>query len=231
MIAALKGNERGHANHGWLDTFHSFSSGGDDTGPGRPGFRALRVINEDRIAGGGEWGMHPHRDMEILTYVLSGALLHRDNLGNLSVMKAGEALRMTAGRGIEHSETNYSRTEPVHLLQVWIAPDEPDLPPECEQKSFVDIAKGALTLMASRSGREGSMVIHQDVDVLLGKLNGRELEYGVRPGRGVWLQVTDGSLAANGVVMAAGDGAAISDEAKLRLTPLSPANFLLFDLQ
>ena len=187
-------------------------------------------MNEDWIAGGGEFGMHPHWDVEILTYVLSGALRHRDSLGNLSVMKAGEALRISAGRGIEHSAMNYSRTEPVHLVEVWITPEAPDLTPGFQQKSFVDVAKGELTLMASRTGRDGSMVIHQNVDVLLGKLNGKEVEYGIRPDRGVWLQVTDGRLEANGVVMAAGDGAGINDETSLRLRALEPANFLLFDL-
>jgi hypothetical protein len=187
-------------------------------------------MNEDRVAGGGEFGMHPHWDMEILTYVLSGALQHRDSLGNLSVIKAGEALRMTAGRGLEHSAMNYSRTEPVRLVEIWIKPEARDLTPEYQQKSFVSAAPGSLALMASKSGREGSMVIHQDVDVVLGKLNGREMEYGIRPGRGVWMQVTDGRLEANGVAMGAGDGAAISDEAMLRLKPLEPANFLLFDL-
>ncbi|HWD20177.1 MAG TPA: pirin family protein [Verrucomicrobiae bacterium] len=229
MISVRKSRERGHANLGWLETFHTFSFA-DYYDANHMNFRALRVINEDRVAGGGGFGMHPHRDMEILTYVLSGALQHRDSLSHVAVMKAGEVQRITAGSGIEHSEFNYSPTEPVHLLQIWITPEAQGLTPGYAQKSFVDAPVGGLTLVASRTGRDGSIDIHQDVDLHVGKFAGGQLEHIVAEGRHVWVQVTDGALEVNGVSLQTGDGAAVSGESLLRMASSGVAHFLLFDL-
>lgn len=232
MILLRRAKERGHAHEAWLDRYETFSPKSQDAGGTAGGFRALRVINEDVAAGGADFGMHPHRDLEILTYVLSGALLHRDNLGHLTVMKAGEIQRITAGSGIEHSEANYSRTEPVHLLQAWIAPEALNLAPDFRQKSFVDTTEKVFTLVASREGREDSIPINQDVDVLLGRLNGGGAAvYPIRPGRGLWVQVTDGQMEVNGAAVSAGDGLGLSGEEAAQLTPQGPASFLMFDLK
>ena len=231
MIQLRKSSERGHARHGWLDSRHTFSFA-DYQDPRQMGFRTLRVINEDRVEPGQGFGTHGHRDMEIVTYVLSGALEHRDSLGNGSVIRPGDVQRMSAGTGIEHSEFNASQSERVHFLQIWILPERTGLAPGYEQKHF-DAAsrRDALRLVASQDGRDGSVRVHQDV-ALYGALAdaGQPLELPLRPGRHAWVQVARGALSLNGVDLLAGDGAAASDERSLRLLAREPSEFLLFDL-
>ena len=231
MKTIRRSQDRGHANHGWLDSYHTFSFA-DYRDSRFMGFRSLRVINEDVVAGGGGFDMHPHRDMEIITYVLSGALQHRDSMGHSEVLKPGEVQRISAGTGIEHSEFNYSPIEPVHLLQIWLFPDKRGHKPGYAQKSFASqIRPGALTLVASPDGADGSITINQDTRLHVGKLNAADsLEYPVQPGRHVWLQVAKGAVALDGDVLKAGDAAAISDEARVKLTGQEPSEFLLFDL-
>jgi redox-sensitive bicupin YhaK (pirin superfamily) len=231
MIKIRKSDERGHANHGWLDSYHSFSFA-DYYDPEQMGFRSLRVINDDRIAGGGGFGTHPHRDMEIITYVLSGELEHRDSLGNGATMKLGEVQVMTAGIGVKHSEFNHSPNEPLHLLQIWIVPEKKSLPPSYAQKSFTDSFKpGKFVTVASKSGRDGSLKINQDVDLLIGKFGaGDKAAYELKPGRHAWVQVATGKITLNGHELNAGDGAEISDEKSLTLTGKEPGDALLFDL-
>lgn len=230
MITLRPAPERGHAEHGWLDSWHTFSFA-DYHDPAWVHFRSLRVINDDRIAGGGGFGMHPHRDMEILTYVLSGALEHRESLGNTAVMRAGDAQQMSAGTGVRHSEFNHSPTEPVHLLQIWIQPERKGVPTSYAEKSFAAAAPSQLHLLASRGGRAGSLAIHQDADVWLAKFAGTEtLSHSLQPQRHAWLQVAEGEVDCNGLRLRAGDGASISDETTLLLTGISPAQVLLFDL-
>jgi redox-sensitive bicupin YhaK (pirin superfamily) len=233
MITLRPSAARGHFDHGWLDTYHTFSFA-DYRDPQQMGFRALRVINEDRIAGGGGFGRHPHRDMEIVTYVLSGELEHRDSLGNGSVIRAGDLQRMTAGSGITHSEFNPSATTPVHLLQIWLFPDTKGLTPEYEQRAaseFGDANGSPLQLAASPDGRNSSFKIHQDVDLYIGRFDAAETyEFGLRPGRGAWLQATRGSFDVNGTTLRAGDGAAVEGEVALRLSSSDGGELLLFDL-
>ncbi len=234
MITLRPANQRGHANHGWLDTYHTFSFA-NYYDPRHMGFRALRVINEDRIEAGGGFGMHPHRDMEIITYVLEGALAHKDSMGNGSTIRPGEVQRMSAGTGVRHSEFNHSPNELVHLLQIWIEPNAHGFPPSYEQKTFASEEKrGKLRLIASTDGSQGSVTIHQDARVHASLLkNGEKLAYELHPGRHAWLQVIRGSVELNGTALQAGDGAAVSDETRLEIegsNPQGESELLLFDL-
>jgi redox-sensitive bicupin YhaK (pirin superfamily) len=230
MITVRKARERGHAEFDWLNTWYTFSFA-DYHDDRYMGFRALRVINDDTIAGGGGFGTHPHRDMEIITCVLSGALEHRDSMGNGRVIRPGEIQYMAAGTGVAHSEFNPSPTEPVHLLQIWILPDRKGVKPTYAEKSFAQAAPGKLYLAASKSGRDGSIPINQDVDVLAGKLRiGDKISHTLKPGRHAWLQLVEGEMELNGLSLKAGDGAAVSDENKLILETTGPAQVILFDL-
>lgn len=229
MIEKRRSDERGLGRRSWLESRHSFSFA-DYYDPKHMGFGALRVINEDRIAPGGGFSTHGHRDMEILTYVLDGALAHEDSLGNGSEIRPGEAQLMHAGTGIEHSEFNASESEPVHLLQVWLLPDKEGHEPGYQQKEF-PLTDGKLRLIASRAGADGSLVIHQDAAIYAGKLKkGETAELSLTRGRHAWVQVARGAIAANGAALAAGDGAAISGETKISLEASADAEFLLFDL-
>jgi redox-sensitive bicupin YhaK (pirin superfamily) len=231
MIRVRKADQRGHFNHGWLDTYHTFSFA-DYHDPAQMGFRALRVINDDRVAPGQGFGMHGHRDMEIVTYVLEGSLQHRDSMGNGSIIRASELQRMTAGTGVRHSEFNPSDSEPVHLYQIWLLPERRNLTPGYEERRFDPSEKqNRLRLVASRAARDGSMTIHQDADLYLASLEpGRQVSHAFRPGRHGWLQVLRGRVTANGASLEAGDGAALSDEAALEIAADSEAEVLLFDL-
>lgn len=231
MKEVRRGRDRGHLNHGWLDTFHSFSFG-DYYDPQRIEFRALRVMNEDRVAPGQGFGMHGHRDMEIVTLVLEGALEHRDSLGNGEILRPGELQRMTAGTGIRHSEFNPSASEAVHLYQIWLKPERPGLPPSYEQKAFDPAEqRGQWRVVASRDGRDGSLVIHQDAALSLARVGTDEtLTRPVSPQRHGWLQVLRGRIVADGVELEAGDAVAVSDESELSLTAREPAELLWFDL-
>lgn len=230
MITLRPAGERGHANHGWLDTWHTFSFA-DYYDPAHMGFRSLRVINDDTVAGGGGFDTHPHRDMEIISYVLSGALQHRDSMGHTATMRAGDVQRISAGTGIFHSEFNASPIEPVHFLQIWILPDRKSAKPGYAEKSFGATPADRLQLIASKAGREGSLPINQDADVFLGRLTaGGHLTHLLKPGRHAWLQVAAGNVVLNGLALAAGDGAAVSDEWELRLAAAGAAQVLLFDL-
>jgi redox-sensitive bicupin YhaK (pirin superfamily) len=231
MIRIRRSHERGYADHGWLKTFHTFSFATYQD-PQHVRFRALRVMNEDEIAPGEGFGTHPHHDMEIVTYVLSGALEHRDSMGNGEILRPGEFQRMTAGTGIEHSEFNPSATEPVHLYQIWLFPERKSIEPSYEQKAF-PIAERAnrLQLVASRHGDGGSLVIHQDARIFLANLSpGSSVTHTIDPGRHAWLQVLRGRVTVDGVVLEAGDGAAASDEPSLALTADEAAEVMLFDL-
>jgi len=231
VITVRKAQERGHARHGWLESFHTFSFAGYHD-PRHMGFRDLRVINEDRVQPRRGFQAHSHRDMEIVTYVLEGALEHKDSLGTGSVIRPGDVQRMSAGTGVSHSEVNHSATEPVHLLQIWILPEREGLAPSYEQKHFPsEERRGRLRLVSSKTGREGSLRIHQDVDLyatLLGA--GEAVEHALRPGRHAWLQVARGHVELNGLPLEAGDGVAVSDETSLRLASVKDAEVLLFDL-
>ncbi len=229
MITLRKSADRGGGHHGWLDTKHSFSFA-DYHDPRHMGFGALRVINEDRIAGGAGFPTHPHRDMEILTWVLEGALAHRDSTGNQATIRPGELQRMSAGTGIRHSEFNASRTASVHLLQIWILPERSGLTPGYEQKDFDDL-DGKLRLVAARDGRDGAVTVHQDAELWAARLGaGQQTDFAPRPGRVQWVQVARGAVELNGQHLAAGDGAAIDGETALALRAETPAELLLFDL-
>ena len=228
MLKIRKASDRGHYNHGWLDTYHTFSFG-DYHDPEHHHFRVLRVINDDRVSGGMGFGMHPHRDMEIITVVLSGALEHKDSLGNGAQIRPGEVQRMSAGTGILHSEFNPSPTEPVHLYQIWIVPDRKGHSPSYEQKMFpVGDRTGRWQLIVSPDGRDGSVTIHQNATVQLGQLTETGLEYTFGPERHGWLQIMSGSATVNGLKLETADGLAISDETTIRLT--GDADVMLFDL-
>jgi redox-sensitive bicupin YhaK (pirin superfamily) len=228
MITIRKTDERGYFDHGWLQTHHTFSFA-DYYDEAFMGFRALRVINEDRIAPGHGFGRHGHRDMEIVTYVLSGALAHNDSMGTGSVIRPGEVQRMSAGTGVMHSEANASETEPVELLQIWLLPERRGITPGYEQKMFGEERLGRLRLVASRDGREGSVTIHQDAAIYASLLDGGSVTHAFAPGRYGWLQLARGAAEVNGVRLAAGDGAAIADEASLTIEGQG-AELLLFDL-
>ena len=229
MITIRKSEERGHANHSWLDSHHTFSFA-NYYDPNFMGFRALRVINEDRVSGGAGFPTHPHREMEIISYVIDGALEHKDSLGNGSVIRPGDVQRMSAGTGVTHSEFNRSPSDELHFLQIWIMPGERGLPPGYEQKSFSS-ANGGITLVASPDGRDGSVTVHQDVRIYRGKLAANaQHRRTLATDRHVWLQLVSGDLEVNGRRLKAGDGAAISGEGELDLSADSDAHFLLFDL-
>jgi redox-sensitive bicupin YhaK (pirin superfamily) len=231
MLTIRPGNERGHFDHGWLDTYHTFSFA-DYFDPAHHNFRTLRVINEDRVAPGQGFGMHGHRDMEIVTIVLEGALEHRDSLGNGEVLRPGEVQRMSAGTGIRHSEFNPSATEPVHLYQIWLFPREKNLTPSYEQKALDPAARNnRFQLVASPDGRDGALTIHQNAELYQADLTANaNVIHRLRPGRAAWLQVLRGSASVNGNRLTAGDGAAIENEASLDITAIDTAEILLFDL-
>ena len=230
MITIRKSQDRGHFDFGWLDTYHTFSFG-DYCDSEFMGFRSLRVINEDRVAPRTGFPTHGHRDMEIVTYVLEGALEHRDSMGNGSVIRPGEVQRMTAGTGVTHSEAN-SSGDPAHLLQIWILPNARGLKPGYEQRTFTDDEKhNRLRLIASADGRDGSVTINQDASVYASVLDsGHEVIHELAPSRSAWLQVARGKIAINGNDLNQGDGAAISDEAAITIKGRELAEVLLFDL-
>ncbi|HXX32725.1 MAG TPA: pirin family protein [Myxococcaceae bacterium] len=231
MITIRRAEDRGHANHGWLDTRHTFSFADYDD-PDQMGFRALRVINEDRVQPGQGFGTHAHRDMEILSYVLEGALAHKDSIGTGSTIRPGDVQRMSAGTGVAHSEFNASKTEPVHFLQIWIHPERPGIRPGYEQKTFPEAEKrGRLRLVASRDGRDGSLTIHQDAAVYAGLLDaGERAELPLGKGRHAWVQAARGEVELDGQRLTAGDGAAVSGESALRLEGVRQGEVLVFDL-
>lgn len=230
MINIRKSEERGHANHGWLDSRFSFSFA-EYYDPAHMGFRSLRVINDDRIAPGGGFGMHPHRDMEIISYVLDGALEHKDSMGNGSVIRAGDFQYMAAGSGVRHSEFNPSETDSTHLLQIWIKPDQGGVKPRYGEKHFASKPAGRFHLVASKTGREHSIAINQDAELFLARLNrGDVAEHLLQPKRHAWVHVAEGEVTLNGQKLNAGDAAAVSDECQLKLTGVKNAQVLLFDL-
>ena len=231
MIKIRKAEERGHFNFGWLDTNHTFSFG-EYYDPRFMGFRDLRVINEDRVAPGRGFPTHPHRNMEIISYVLEGGLEHRDSMGTGSVIRPGEVQRMSAGTGVTHSEYNHSRSEPVHFLQIWIIPNQTGIRPGYEQKTFGDEEKrGKLRLIASPDGDQGSVTIHQDAKVYATRLEaGEEVVYEIRPGRHAWVQIARGAAEVNGQLLGQSDGAAVSEEQTLTIVGKERAEVLVFDL-
>ena len=231
MITLRKAADRGHANHGWLDTYHTFSFA-SYRDPSHVRFRALRVMNEDFVAPGLGFGTHPHENMEIVTYVLEGALEHRDSMGNGEVLRPGEFQRMSAGTGITHSEFNPSADEPVHLYQIWLFPEQNGLKPSYEQKRFDEAERrNRLRLVASPTASEGSLLIHQDARIFLSSLDaGREVEYELASGRHAWLQVLRGAVTLNGQPLDTSDGAAISQESRLAIAANGDAEVMLFDL-
>lgn len=230
-VQVRKSNERGHANHGWLDSYHSFSFA-DYYDPAHMGFSVLRVINEDIVAGGQGFGMHSHRDMEIVTYMLGGAIQHKDSMGNGSVIRAGDVQRMTAGTGVRHSEFNASNQEPAHLLQIWLLPERNGIEPGYEEKHFDAASKAnQWRLIASRNGREGSLLIHQDVDLFATVLDaGQQLEYTARPGRSLYFQMARGSVQVNGTQLQKGDAIAMDDVNHVEIASQTDAEIVLFDL-
>jgi redox-sensitive bicupin YhaK (pirin superfamily) len=231
MIYIRKSAERGHFNHGWLNTYHTFSFD-QYHDPRFMGFRSLRVINEDFVAAGRGFPTHAHRDMEIITYILEGALEHRDSMGNGSVIRPGDVQRMSAGTGVRHGEANPSATESVHLLQIWIIPAEQGIAPGYEQTSFTEEERrGRLKLVGSSDGREGSVTIHQDASLYASLLEeSQTVEHELDAGRSAWLQVARGSVEINGQRLEQGDGAAASEEGKLKIVAREVAEVLLFDL-
>jgi redox-sensitive bicupin YhaK (pirin superfamily) len=231
MMTIRRASERGHADHGWLSSQHTFSFA-DYYDPDHMGFRSLRVINEDRVAPGQGFGRHPHHDMEIISYVLGGALEHRDSLGTGSVIRPGDVQRMSAGTGVAHSEFNASKTEPVHFLQIWLVPSARGIPPSYEQKTFSVADKdGRLCLVASPGADAGSLTIHTDARVYAGTFRaGQTAQIELARGRHAWVQVARGRARVNHRELAAGDGAAISDESIVALEGVDTAEILLFDL-
>ena len=232
MIEIRHRDERGHAKYSWLDTYHTFSF---DTyhDPRYMNFRSLRVLNEDRVAPGWGFPKHPHRDMEIITYVIEGALEHKDSMGNGSVIRPGDVQRMSAGTGVRHSEYNPSMREPVHLLQIWILPEAMDLAPSYEQQQFDrSEMKGTLRLIAAREPSQGAVTVHQDVRLFASVLDtGQSVAHELGPGRHAWVQVARGALSLNGSELQAGDGAAISEEAAVEIVGMEKdSEILLFDL-
>ncbi len=230
MMIIRKSNERGHAEHGWLDSYHTFSFA-DYYDPQWLGFRTLRVINDDLILPGMGFGTHPHRDMEIISYVLGGALQHRDSMGNGRVIRPGEFQYMAAGTGVEHSEFNPSKTEATRLLQIWIQPDAKGVKPRYAERNLAQAETGKLHLVASKTGRDGSMKIHQDAEVLLAKLEtGQSVNHALAAGRHAWVHVAEGEVNLNGQKLAGGDAAGLSQESALKIDAAKPSQVLLFDL-
>ena len=231
MIRLRKSRERGYADHGWLKSFHSFSFAGYYD-PQHLGWGNLRVINEDRIAPGTGFGTHGHRDMEIVSYVMSGALAHRDSMGNVQTIIPGEVQRMSAGTGVRHSEFNHAPESVTHFLQIWIEPDQAGIAPGYEQKSFAEADKrGRLCLVASRDGAQGSVTIHADARLYAGLFDGAEsAELALDPARKAYVFLVRGSLSVNGELLQAGDAALLADEALLRLEQGADAEVLVFDL-
>jgi len=231
MIQVRKAAERGHFDHGWLDTYHTFSFG-DYYDPGHMGFRSLRVINDDRVHPGQGFGMHGHRDMEIVTYVLDGALEHKDSMGNGSTIRAGELQRITAGTGVRHSEFNPSDKEGVHLYQIWLLPQRKGLEPGYEELALSEEEKrGRFRLVASPNGAAGSLTIHQDARLYLASLlPGESITQEIEPSRGAWLQVLRGKVNFHGSDLSAGDGVAVTDENAISVQATDPSEVLLFDL-
>jgi len=231
MIEIRRSKDRGHFDHGWLDTCHSFSFG-DYQDPNHMGFRSLRVINEDRVAPGGGFPTHPHHDMEIITYIVSGALEHEDSLGSHGTIRRGQIQRITAGRGVQHSEFNASQSDPVHLIQIWIRPEHKGADPSYDQQDLPGFdSPNQLHLMASSDGAHNSMTIGQDVSLYTCVLEtGRSLSHTLGDQRHAWVQLISGSLSVGSESLRPGDGAAVSAEPRLELTALQSAEFLLFDL-
>lgn len=230
MLTIRKASDRGHADHGWLDSHHTFSFA-DYYDPAHMGFRALRVINDDRVAGGKGFGAHPHRDMEIISYVLEGALAHKDSTGNGGVIRPGDVQRMSAGRGVVHSEMNPERA-PVHFLQIWLMPTQRGIAPGYEQKTFPDAEKrGKLRVVASPDGRDGSITIHSDAVVHAGLFDaGERAELALASGRHAWIHVARGKLRVNGNDLAEGDGVALTGEPAIEIEGIAGAEVLVFDL-
>jgi redox-sensitive bicupin YhaK (pirin superfamily) len=230
-LTLRKAQERGRANLGWLDSHHTFSFG-HYYDPAHMGFGPLRVINDDRVAAGGGFPTHPHADMEIISYVLEGALAHKDSIGTGSVIKPGDVQRMAAGTGIRHSEFNASQTEPVHFLQIWIVPEQRGLAPGYEQRMFsADEKRGRLRLVGSRDGRDGSVIIHRDVDLYASLLgSGESVTHELGAGRIAWVHVASGAASIDGTPMSAGDGVAIETAGTLTLAGIEEAEILLFDM-
>jgi redox-sensitive bicupin YhaK (pirin superfamily) len=226
-----RSDQRGFADHGWLRSFHTFSFAGYYD-PAHMGFRALRVINEDRVKPGMGFPTHPHRDMEILTYVLEGALEHRDSMGTGSVVRPGDLQRMSAGTGVTHSEFNASKLEPVHFLQIWLVPDQRNYPPSYEQKSFTRAERqGTLRLVASRDGRDGSLTVHQDADLYAALLSaGQTVEHTILPGRNVLLHVARGGIEVAGDQLGSGDALTVTNPGTLRIGAKDEAELLVFNL-
>jgi redox-sensitive bicupin YhaK (pirin superfamily) len=230
MVTVRKGADRGRAAHGWLESRHTFSFA-EYQDPAHIGFGPLRVINEDRVAPGAGFPRHAHQDMEILSYVLEGALEHKDSLGNGSIIRPGDVQRMSAGTGIQHSEFNSSKKDPVHFLQIWILPERTGIVPSYEQKTFALDGAKALLLVASDGNRNGALTIHQDADVYAGRLaEGTTVTHGFHPRRLGWVQVARGRISLNGLTLAAGDGAAVERETELTIRAGTNAEVLLFDM-
>ena len=232
METLRSATERGRSNHGWLDSAHTFSFS-NYYDPRYMGFGPLRVINDDRVTPGAGFGTHGHRDMEIISYVLEGALAHQDSLGNGSVIRPGDVQRMSAGTGIDHSEFNHSQTEPTHFLQIWIAPDQIGYTPSYEQKYFSPAQKrGRLCLVASREGRDGSVSLHQDVDLYAALLDGMDcVQFALSNSHLAWIQIAQGEVRVNGQALTEGDGLAIDEPGLLRLDGAQAAELLLFDIK
>ena len=231
MMTLRPARERGHANHGWLDSHHTFSFA-DYHDPAHMGFRVLRVINDDRVAPGQGFGTHGHRDMEIVSYVLEGALEHKDSMGTGSVIRPGDVQRMSAGTGVRHSEFNASKTEPVHFLQIWILPRAAGIKPSYEEKRFTEADKrGKLRVVASPNGREGSVTIHTDAVIYAGLFDGDEkAELAIGSGRHAWVHVARGSVRVNGKALGEGDGASLSEEPSVTIDGGKSAEVIVFDL-
>lgn len=231
MIKIRRSNERGHADRGWLNTYHTFSFD-DYHDPNHMGYRSLRVINEDRVQGGQGFGTHSHSDFEIISYIVSGALEHKDSMGHRAVMKAGDVQRISAGTGIQHSEYNHSPSEVVHFLQIWLFPSRKGVIPNYAQESFASSPSTPLTLVCSGNGRAGSIPINQDADVFIGWLQGKEkVIHELGEQRHAWIQLIEGDLDLNGRKLSPGDGASLDDEKKIQLASMNDGtHFILFDL-
>jgi redox-sensitive bicupin YhaK (pirin superfamily) len=230
MMTIRRAKERGHANHGWLDTYHTFSFAGYYD-PAHMGFRSLRVINDDAVEPGAGFGTHPHRDMEIITYILKGRLEHKDSMGHGRVIQRGDVQYMAAGTGVQHSEFNPSNSEPVHLLQIWIQPDTKGVKPRYAEKSMAQAGTGKLHLITSKTGRDDSIAIHQDADLYLARLSaGDSIGHALRPGRAAWVHVAEGNANVNGQTLKAGDAAAIENETRVEMSGDPAAQVLVFDL-